>query len=95
MNDLKTDCAFQYFDGIVIQVDEINLTLEDAKDLWNRYYEDMVYHAKEGYEIEVAIWINMQNGSDYTDTLIHLCAPQVKNGILWEPKYFRPFKRKA
>ena len=51
------------------------------------------YHEKttDGEEIEVAIWINMQTDSDYRETLVHLSSPEIRNGKLYEPKYYDLF----
>lgn len=86
---MKKDCAFQYYNGRTVVSDETNLTLDRAKELWNEHYDDMVVKTREGEEIEVAIWINMENDSDYGDTLIHLCSPNVDDdGELWEKRYY-------
>jgi len=86
-----TNCAFQYYDGNKVVSDETKITLEEAKELWNKYYDDMVEKTTDGLDIEVAIWINMKNDSDYRDTLIHLSSPEVRNGKLYEPKYYELF----
>ena len=84
-------CAFQYYNGTKVVCDKHTLTLEEAKDLWNEYYTDMVEKTTDNEDIEVAIWINMKDNSDYRDTLIHLSAPEVRDGKLWEPKYYDVF----
>ena len=88
---MEKNCAFQYYDGRIVKVDRFSLTLEEAKQLWNDNYEDMVNHVMDGDDIEVAIWINMANDSDYRETLIHLSSPSVKDGTLWEPMYYNKF----
>lgn len=80
-------CAFQYYNGYRIVSDETELTLEEAQELWNNHYDDMITQAEEGADIEVAIWINMVDGN-YEQTLIHLCNPEVRQGKLYEPKYY-------
>ena len=84
-------CAFQYYNGRKVVCDKYNLTLEEAKDLWNEHYDDMVEKTTDGEDIEVAIWINMQNDSDYLETLVHLSSPEIRNGKLYEPKYYDLF----
>ena len=84
-------CAFQYYNGRSVVCDRYALTLEEAKELWNEYYTDMVEKTTDGEDIEVAIWINMKDDSDYRETLIHLSAPEVRNGKLYEPKYYDVF----
>lgn len=84
-------CAFQYWNGCKMIEDKSELTLNEAKNLWNTHYADMVEKTEESEDIEVAIWINMQDESDYQETLIHLSAPEVRNGKLYEPKYYDVF----
>lgn len=84
-------CAFQYWNGRKMVEDKSELTLEEAKNLWNQHYADMVEKTEDSEDIEVAIWINMQDESDYRETLIHLSAPEVRNGKLYEPKYYDVF----
>ena len=87
----KKNCAFQYYNGTKIVCDEDEITLSEAKELWNKYYTDMVEKTTYGLEIEVAIWINMKTNIDYRETLIHLSAPEVSNGKLCELRYFDKF----
>lgn len=90
--NVVSNCAFQYYNGSKVVCDEFDITLEEAKELWNKHYDDMVEKATENAnDIEVAIWISMKNSTDYRETLIHLSSPQVKDGKLWEPKYYYKF----
>lgn len=84
-------CGFQYYDGNKVVCDKYNLTLEEAKQLWNEHYIDMVEKATDSEDVEVAIWINMKDDSDYRETLIHLSSPRVKHGKLCETKYHDVF----
>ena len=84
-------CAFQYYNGRKVVCDKYNLTLDEAKELWNEHYADMVEKTTDGEEIEVAIWINMRNDSDHRETLVHLSSPEIRNGKLYEPKYYDLF----
>ncbi len=86
-----SNCAFQYYNGSKVVCDKFEITLEEAKKLWNKYYEDMVEKTTDDLEIEVAIWINMKDSTDYRETLIHLSSPEVRNGKLYEPKYYDKF----
>lgn len=88
----EKNCAFQYHNGRITVEDVSEITLNEAKELWNEHYEDMVMEASEGESIEVAIWINMRSKWDYKEFLIYLHAPDVKNGQLYEPKYYGLFK---
>jgi len=95
---MKRNCAFQYYlnDGTVI-CDKANLTLGEAKLLWNEHYQDMVEKTKQGAEIEAAVWINGNEKTDYGETLVHLHNPELEEGwhgaVLFETikTYFRPF----
>jgi len=84
-------CAFQYYNGTKVVCDKYELTLKEAKKLWNEYYTDMVEKTTDNEDIEVAIWINMQNNSDYRETLVHLSSPEIRDGKLYEPKYYDLF----
>lgn len=90
----ENNCAFQYWDGRQILVDKSELSLYQAKELFNEYYNDMLEKAKKDEEIEVAIWINMKNPNDYTETILHIYQPEVKNNMLVEtqPKYYTKFE---
>jgi len=96
LNDEKRNCAFQYYNGSKVAVDEVELTLDEAKQLFNDWYEDMVDCAESAWRapIEVAIWVNMSSPDNYKETLIHFHDPLVENGILVErtPTYYRKFK---
>lgn len=83
MEDLN-NCGFQYYDGCIVKEDVRELTLDEAKELFNNYYVEMVSKVNEGYEIEVAIWIDMSTPNSYGDTLLHLSSPVVENGKLCE-----------
>jgi hypothetical protein len=93
MTKNKKDCAFQYYDGVKTVADKTNLTLHEAKDLWNEHYDGMVKMVEDGRNIEAVIWINMDDEYDYYYTLIHLSSPQVENKKLWEPQYYTKFKQ--
>jgi len=83
------NCAFQYYDGIAAIEDKAGISISEAKELFNFHLPDMVERTKNGGEIKVALWINMRNNSDYSETLIHICEPEVdKYGNLWEKKIY-------
>lgn len=82
------NCAFQYWNGRKLVEDKSEITLDEAKKIWNEHYDDMVQQVTDGEDIEVAIWINMKEKCDYNETLVHLYSPDVKNGRLYEPKYY-------
>jgi hypothetical protein len=88
----KRNCAFQYakitgniFRDTKIVCDETNLTLEEAKILWNKYFPDLAKHIKEGNTGEMAIWINMPDSYSYGETLQHISTNAESDGIsIWE-----------
>lgn len=90
MIEEKRDCAFQYYNGREVKIDEVELTLKEANKLWEDNYQNMVNEVKSGSDIEVAIWINMEDKYDYGDTLVHLSSPEVENNVLVEKvvKYY-------
>ena len=89
MNEEHKNCAFQYYDGRKVVVDIFEISITEAKELFNCHLPDMVSRAKNGAEIEVALWVNMADNADYSDSLIHLSSPQVdKFGNLWEKKIY-------
>lgn len=92
---MKKDCAFQYYNGGVVKVDVSEITIDEAKQLWNENYADMVKRVEDGHDIEVAIWINMEYASNYHETLVYLSSPQVKNRQLWEPKYYGKYETES
>lgn len=89
---MKKDCAFQYYNGRNVVEDMSGITLEEAKEFWNEWYDDIVKESKNDSDVEVAIWINMKDKDTYRDTLIHLRRPNVdEHGRLWEKQYFNKF----
>jgi protein-tyrosine phosphatase len=84
----EENCAFQYYDGVKMACDKNNLTLTQAKELWNAHYDDMIDKVKQGRNIEVAIWINMEDDNDYSETLVHLDNPRADGGVLYATCFF-------
>lgn len=102
-NNEERNCGFQYakitgsiFRDTKIVCDESELTLDEAKALWNKYYPDLAKHIKEGNTGEMALWINMIDPHSYGETLQHISTDAESNGVdIWETKkeYFtREFK---
>ena len=90
----KKNCAFQYYNGTKTVCDKTELTLQEAKDLFNDYYADMVRQITHCYKIECVIWIDMKDTFDYDKSLIWLQNPSVDNsGTLYEESktYFTKF----
>ena len=97
------NCAFQYakitgeiFRDTKIICDESGLTLDEAKELWNKYYPDLAKHIKNGNTGEMAIWINMIDKHSYGETLAHISTDAESDGqSIWEIKkqyFIREFK---
>jgi len=64
------------------------ITLTQAKKLWNEYLPDFIGRREnERGDPEMAIWINCDNNTDYSDTLEHIDFESViEGGKLYEIK---------
>lgn len=102
--ETKRDCAFQYakmsgsiFKDIKMVSDETRLTLDEAKNLWNKHFPDCAKHIKNGGTVEMVIWINMETSSSYVDTLEYISTDAESDGYsVWETRktYFtKEFKK--
>lgn len=67
------NCAFQYatMHGDVI-VDKSELTLSEAKNLWNENYLNCAKRIFHGTPCQMYLWINMNNPCDYMETLYQI-----------------------
>lgn len=87
----ERNCAFQYakitgeiFRDTKIVCDQSELTLDEAKALWNQYYPDLAKHIKNGNSGEMAIWIGMPDAHSYGETLQHISTDAESDGItIW------------
>ena len=85
---MKTkNCAFQYAkitSGIIrnttIVEDKTNLTLQEAKELWNRHYDDCASWIKDGNLAEMVIWVNMEDSNSYNDYLQYISTDAESDG---------------
>ena len=90
----EKNCAFQYakitgsiFRDTKIVCDETDLTLEEAKTLWNKYFPDLAKHIKNGDTGEMVIWINMADSHSYSEKLQHISTDAESDGIsIWETR---------
>lgn len=90
----ERNCAFQYakmnngtFRDIKIVCDKSELTLNEAKKLWNEYFSDCAKWIKEGGVAEKVIWINMKHKSWYGDKLEYISTDAESDGVsIWEVK---------
>lgn len=81
------NCAFQYAkinSGIIrnttIVEDKTNLTLQEAKELWNKYYDDCATWIKDGNFAEMVIWVNMEDSNSYNDYLQYISTDAESDG---------------
>lgn len=87
----ERNCAFQYaeitgkiFSNTEIICDETELTLSEAKELWNKYYPQLAKHIKNGETGEMALWINMPDKYSYGESLQHISTDAESDGInIW------------
>lgn len=97
----EKNCAFQYAkmkDGIFrdtkIIEDKSELTLEEAKKLWNLHFADAANWIKDGNTVEMVIWVNMTTPQSYGDTLQYISTDAESDGVsIWETKksYFKQY----
>lgn len=97
----EKNCAFQYakikegfFSHTTIVEDKSELTLDEAKQLWNQYFTDAAKWINDGNSCEMVIWINMQSPQSYGDTLQYISTDAESDGIsIWETKknYFKQY----
>lgn len=91
----EKNCAFQYAytKGYIMRDtkivhDESNLTLCEAKDLFNKYKKDIIsiLKNKEDYQsLEAVIWINMPDEFSYGDSLVYVTLDFETDGNnIWE-----------
>ena len=90
----EKNCAFQYakmkdsiFRNIKIVEDKSELTLDEAKKLWNFHFSDAAKWIKDGNTVEMVIWINMETPQSYGDTLQYISTDAESDGVsIWETK---------
>ena len=97
----EKNCAFQYakmregfFREIQFVEDKSELTLDEAKQLWNKYFADAAKWIKDGNTVEMVIWINMATPQSYGDTLQYISTDAESDGVsIWETKksYFKQY----
>jgi len=75
----EKNCGFQYsvetgsyFKEIEIRVDKTELTLSEAKALWNENYSDAYINVKQGNKVEMVIWVNMPNSYSFGEKLHYI-----------------------
>jgi hypothetical protein len=94
--EIKRNCAFQYahtspgfLQSTKIIEDKTSLTLDEAKNLWDKHYPDCAKKIKDGYSCEMVIWINMETPNSYGDSLEYISYDAQSNGTtIWEERRF-------
>lgn len=90
----ETNCAFQYakmtsgiFSNTKIVCDKTSLTINEAKALWNEYFNDAAKWIKDGNTVEMVIWIGMEAPESYGNHLQYISTDAESDGIsIWETK---------
>lgn len=91
------NCAFQYaytkgyiFTETKIVCDETDLTLDEAKELFNKYRKEIIsiLKNKDDYKsLEAVIWIDMEDSHSYGKHLVYITLDYETNGVdIWETK---------
>jgi hypothetical protein len=93
MSTKEKNCAFQYakiiHGSIKIIEDMAELSIDEAKELWNKYFDDAAKWIYEGNTAEMAIWINMETPISFKETLQYISIDAESNGTaIWEKAYF-------
>lgn len=90
----EKNCAFQYakmekgiFRNTEIVCDKSELTLDEAKKLWNEHFTDAAKWIKDGNAVEMVIWINMATPQSYGDNLQYISTDAESDGVsIWETR---------
>ena len=90
----ERNCAFQYakitgiyFVTTEIVEDKTSLTLDEAKQLWNKYFPDAAKWIKNSGTVEMVIWINMETPQSYGESLQYISTDAQSDGdSIWEVK---------
>jgi len=90
----ERNCAFQYaeletgfFRNTKIVEDKTDLTLAEAKELWNKYYPRAAKHIHHDGQVEMVIWIDMPDNSSYGKHLEYIRTDAESDGTsIWETK---------
>lgn len=91
----KKDCSFQYAtassgyitNGKIIEDTDL-ITLEEAKELWNKYLPDFKERMANGERPELCIWTDMEQAGEYRHDTYHIHADDLElvDGKLYEIK---------
>jgi hypothetical protein len=99
----ERNCAFQYaemetgiFGNTKIVCDETNLTLDEAKELWDKYYPRAAKHIYHDGQVEMVIWVDMVTPSSYGNHLQYISTDAESDGVnIWvtTKDYFTKYKK--
>ena len=95
---MKKDCAFQYAIAprwlpIKIVEDTGLITLDEAKELWEKYLPDFIKNLRDENNPEMAIWVDMKEEGNYHKSLVYARSNAETDGHqIWENKriYLKP-----
>ena len=85
---LQKNCAFQYArtseGATTIVCDQTELTIDEAKSLWNQYYNEAAMHIKDGAAVEMVIWVDMEDKNSYGKSLQYISHDADSDGTnIW------------
>jgi hypothetical protein len=83
------NCMFQYATKHRIYADTDLITLESAKELFEKNKNDFLERAEDDEEPEMAIWIDCANSGSYGETLYHWFGDDFKriDGVVYRRVY--------
>lgn len=97
----QRNCAFQYakikdgfFRNTTIVCDKTELTIDEAKELWNQYFSDAARFIYGGGSVEMVIWVNMEHPTLYGESLQYVSTDAESDGLsIWETRktYFNKY----
>jgi hypothetical protein len=90
----ERDCAFQYakmesgyFRNTKIVCDKSELTINEAKQLWNEYFSDCAKWIKEGNTAEMVIWVDMPTPQSFGNHSQYISTDAESDGVsIWVTK---------
>lgn len=81
--------ASKYFNKVEIVCNLDELTLDEAKQLWNKYYEDCAKWLNDGNTADMVIWIDMDSRGSYGKTLESISTDAISDGVtIWENRKY-------
>jgi len=62
---MKKNCLFQYYNGQITVVDTELITRKEADRLFDKHEREVREGLKEGFDVQMGIWINCKTNTDY------------------------------